>query len=94
VLGDGDQDVRRAVSFAVRMGARGDPKAVADFIERQADRTDPESIWVLCDAIRSMTKEFLPQFKRFLPVYRSWIGSVDARSERSVTSAIRALESA
>jgi len=93
-LGDDDQDVRRAVSFAVRMGARGDPKVVSSFIEMQAHRTDTESIWVLCDAMRSMTKELLPQFKGLLPVYQNWLASVDARSEKSVASAIRVLESA
>lgn len=92
-LGDEDVDVRRAVSFAVRMGARGDPEVVAVFIERQADRTDAASIWVLCDAIRSMTKKFLPHFKRLLPLYQNWLDSVDARSQRSVASAIRVLES-
>jgi 3-methyladenine DNA glycosylase AlkD len=92
-LGDEDVDVRRAVSFAVRMGARGDPEAVADFIEGQAYRTDAASIWVLCDAMRSMTKKFLPHFKRLLPMYESWLGRVDAKSQRSVASAIKVLES-
>jgi hypothetical protein len=51
------------------------------------------SIWVLCDAMRSMTKKFLPHFKRLLPVYESWVDAVDARSQRSVASAIKVLES-
>jgi HEAT repeat protein len=92
-LDDEDLDVRRAVSFAIRMGARGEPEAVAAFIERQAHRTDAASIWVLCDAIRSMTKTLLPHFKDLLPVYEKWQMSVDARSQRSVASAIRVLES-
>jgi 3-methyladenine DNA glycosylase AlkD len=93
-LDDEDLDVRRAVSFAIRMGARGEPGAVATFIERQAHRTDPASIWVLCDAMRSMTKTFLPHFKGLLPVYEKWQSSVDARSQRSVASAIKILRSA
>jgi 3-methyladenine DNA glycosylase AlkD len=94
VLGDGDQDVRRAVSFAVRMGARGDPSAVATFIEEQAHRTDQESIWVLCDAMRSMTKKLLPEFKSLLPVYENWLAYAPPQSERSLASAIKVLKRA
>jgi 3-methyladenine DNA glycosylase AlkD len=90
-LGENDIDVRRALSFAIRMGARGDPKAVSAFIERQAHRTDPASIWVLCDVIRSMTKKFLPYFGDLLPLYENWLTTVDAKSQRSVASAIKAL---
>ena len=93
-LGDEDQDVRRAVSFAVRMGARGDPQDVVSFIRRQAHRTDAASIWVLCDAMRSMTRKFLPQFKGLLPVYENWLTMVDPKSQRSVASAIKVLRSA
>jgi len=93
-LDDVDLDVRRAVSFAIRMGARGEPEAVATFIERQAHRSDPSSMRVLCDAIRSMTKKFLPHFKDLLPIYENWQSSVDAKSQRSVASAISILRSA
>jgi 3-methyladenine DNA glycosylase AlkD len=92
-LDDEDLDVRRAVSFAIRMGARGEPAVVAVFIAKQAHRTDPASIWVLCDAIRSMTKKFLPHFKDLLPIYENWQSSVDAKSQRSVASAIEILRS-
>jgi 3-methyladenine DNA glycosylase AlkD len=91
---DEDQDVRRAVSFAVRMGARGDPKVVVAFIKSQAHRKDAASVWVLCDAMRSMTKKFLPQFKELLPIYENWLKVVDPKSQRSVVSAIKALRSA
>lgn len=93
-LGDDDLDVRRALSFAIRMGARGDPEAVSAFIERQAHRSDPASIWVLCDAIRSMTKKFLPHFRGLLPIYEKWLATVDSKSRRSVASAIKTLRSA
>ena len=93
-LGDEDQDVRRAVSFAVRMGARGDPEAVAAFVKSQAHRTDAASIWVLCYAMRSMTKKFLPQFNELLPIYENWLTLADPKSQRSVASAIKALRSA
>ncbi len=93
VLDDEDVDVRRAVSFAIRMGARGEPQTVADFFRGQAHRTDPASIWVLCDAIRSMTKKLLPHFKDLLPIYENWLSSVDSKSQRSVASAIKILSS-
>ncbi|NIN68497.1 MAG: hypothetical protein GTO63_28075 [Anaerolineae bacterium] len=93
-LGDGDLDVLRALSFAIRACARGDTEVVKAFIERQAYRTDPASIWVLCDVIRSMTKKLLPQFKDLLPVYENWLATVDVKSQRSVVSAINVLRSA
>jgi 3-methyladenine DNA glycosylase AlkD len=93
-LGDDDLDVRRALSFAIRACARGDTEAVKAFIERQAYRTDPASIWVLCDVIRSMTKKLLPQFKDLLPMYENWLETVDGKSQRSVVSAINVLRSA
>jgi 3-methyladenine DNA glycosylase AlkD len=93
-LGDDDVDVRRAVSFAIRMAARGEPEAVVRFVKRQAQRTDAASIWVLCDAMRSMTKKFLPQFKQLLPFYEHWLESVETKSQRSAASAIKVLRSA
>jgi len=93
-LRDEDQDVRRAASFAVRMGARGDPEAVVAFVKSQAHRTDAASIWVLCDAMRSMTKKLLPEFRELLPIYENWLTLADPKSQRSVASAIKALRSA
>ncbi len=90
-LGDDDLDGRRPLSFAIGMRARGDPKVVSAFIERQADHTDPATIWVLCDAIRSRTEKFLPHFRDLLPRYEKWLTMVDARSQRSVVSAIKVL---
>jgi 3-methyladenine DNA glycosylase AlkD len=92
-LGDDDLDVRRAVSFAIRMGARGEPEAVVSFVRSQAHRTDPASVWVICDAMRNMTKTSLPHFKSLLPTYEDLLTSVDAKSQRSVASAIRVLKS-
>jgi len=40
-LGDPDRDARRSVSFAIRMGARGDPAAVRAFIEKHSGSADP-----------------------------------------------------
>jgi hypothetical protein len=56
-------------------------------------RTDPSSIWVLCDVIRSMTKKFLPHFRDLLPLYENWLVTVDSKSQRSVASAIKILRS-
>lgn len=92
-LGDSDPDVRRALSFSIRMGARGDLEAVKTFIRAQVHRTDPSSIWVLCDVIRSMTKKFLPHFRDLLPLYENWLATVDSKSQRSVASAIKILRS-
>jgi hypothetical protein len=49
---------------------------------------------VLCDAMRSMTKKLLPQFKELLPIYENWLTVVDPKSQRSVASAIKALRPA
>lgn len=93
-LGDSDLDVKRALSFAIRASARGQIAPVRDFVLAHRDAADPDSLWVLCDVIRSMTKTFLPQFAKapaLLPVYRAWLGTADARTRRSVESAINIL---
>jgi len=96
-LGDPDLDVKRALSFAIRASARGQIEPVRDFVLAHRDATDPNSIWVLCDVIRSMTKAFLPQFAEapaLLPVYEAWLETADARTRRSVESAIKTLREA
>jgi 3-methyladenine DNA glycosylase AlkD len=90
-LGDPDLDVKRALSFAIRASARGQIAPVRDFVLAHRDAADPNSIWVLCDVIRSMTKTFLPQFTDLLPVYEAWLETADARTTRSVESAINTL---
>jgi 3-methyladenine DNA glycosylase AlkD len=95
-FGDEDLDVRRALSFAIRMGARGDPRLVRDFLAAQLEqRSDPASIWVLCDVIRSMTKKFLPEFADLLPLYERWAAdpALSAKDRRSVESAVKTLRS-
>jgi 3-methyladenine DNA glycosylase AlkD len=93
-LDDNDQDIKRAASFAIRMGARGDIEAVLTFIRTHATGTSPARIWVFSDVIRSMTKKFLPHFKDMLPVYEAWLHTVDnPRSQKSLQSAIRILKS-
>lgn len=93
-LGDPDLDVKRALSFAIRVSARGEIARVRDFVLVHRDAADPHSIWVLCDVIRSMTKAFLPQFADLLPIYEAWLKTVDARTRGSVESAINTLRKA
>ncbi len=91
-LSDPDLDVKRALSFAIRVSARGQIAPVCDFILAHRDVADPDSIWVLCDVIRSMTKALLPQFADLLPIYEAWLETADARTQRSVESAIKTLK--
>ncbi len=93
-LGDGDTDVKRALSFAVRVCARGDTAPVREFILRHRERTDADSLWVLCDVVRSMTPALLPEFTDLLPVYRRWLETAEPRARRSVEGAIRVLSTA
>jgi 3-methyladenine DNA glycosylase AlkD len=92
-LGDPDNDVKRALSFGLRVTARADVNPLKAFILAQAGRTDVDSLWVLCDAIRSMTGTLLPQFVDLLPLYRAWLNTADAGARRSIEGAIRVLES-
>lgn len=93
-LGDPDLDVKRALSFAIRASARGQIAPVRDFVLAHRDAADPDSIWVLCDVIRSMTKSFLPYFVDLLSIYDAWLEAADARTKRSVSSAIKTLREA
>ncbi len=93
-LGDPDRDVKRALSFAVRVCARGEIPPVKQFVLDHRDRTDAESLWVLCDVVRSMTPTFLPEFVDLLPVYRDWLERAEPKARRSVEGAIRVLEKA
>jgi len=91
-LGNPDIDVKRALSFALRLSARGDPAPVRAFILAHKDATDVHSLWVLCDVIRSMWKALLPEFVDLLPIYRAWLETGDPKAQRSVEGAIRILE--
>jgi 3-methyladenine DNA glycosylase AlkD len=94
LLGNPDTDVKRALSFALRVCARGDVEPVKTFIVAQRDVTDADSLWVLCDVIRSLWKALLPQFADLLPVYRNWLTTGEPKARRSVQGAIRLLEGA
>jgi 3-methyladenine DNA glycosylase AlkD len=94
LLYDGDTDVKKATSFAIRISARGDVDQVVAFLARHVPPEDPAATWVLCDAIRSMTKTFLPTFVPLLPRYEAWAAdpSLAGQDRRSVESAIKVLK--
>jgi 3-methyladenine DNA glycosylase AlkD len=93
-LGDPDRDVKRALSFALRVAARGEVEPVKQFVRDHQDVTDADSLWVLCDVARSMTARLRPQFVDLLPIYRRWLETAEPAARRSVESAVRALEKA
>ncbi len=96
LLPDDDVDVKKAVSFAIRLAARGDPVAVRHFLAKHVPPQDSAATWVLCDAIRKMTKRFLPDFTELLPLYEAWAESpsLESRERRSVESALKVLRKA
>lgn len=97
LLLDEEVDVKRAVSFAIRLVARGQIEPVRDFLARHVPpAAGPAATWVLCDAIRSMTKKFLHEFVSLLPLYEQWAAdpALSARDRRSVESAARTLKGA
>jgi 3-methyladenine DNA glycosylase AlkD len=93
LLTDPDLDVRRAVSFAIRFSARGDPALVREFLRQHAGSDDEATVWTLCDAIRSMTKSLLPEFAALLPVYEAWQEKLTGKARRSIKSAVKTLRS-
>jgi hypothetical protein len=94
MLLDEQEVVRKATSFAIRISARGDLDVVRDFLASQVPPADPRATWVLCDAIRSMTRSMLPEISTLLPNYERWLASetLSPRDRRSVESAVRVLE--
>jgi 3-methyladenine DNA glycosylase AlkD len=90
-LGDPDTDVKRALSFALRLCARGQVEPVKQFILDHRDATDADTLWVLCDVIRSGWKAQLPEFVELLPVYQAWLETGEPRARRSVEGALRVL---
>ncbi|MFC2029937.1 DNA alkylation repair protein [Chloroflexota bacterium] len=96
LLWDEEVDVKKAVSFAIRLTARGQIEPVRDFLAGHVPPDDPAATWVLCDTIRSMTKTFLPDFASLLPLYEQWAAdpALSARDRRSVESAVKTLRRA
>lgn len=96
LLFDEETDVKRAVSFAIRLSARGSVDQTRDFLARHVPPDDPAATWVLCDAIRSMTKSVLPELASLLPLYEGWAAdlALSAKDRRSVESAVKTLQKA
>ncbi len=94
LLHDDEVDVKKAVSFAIRLVARGEISPVRDLLVRYIPTKDPAAIWVLCDVIRRMTKGYLPEFVELLPLYEAWGAdqSLKAKDRSSIESAIKALK--
>ena len=94
LLYDDEVDVKKAVSFAIRLVARGDIGPVRDFLQQHVPPENPAAAWVLCDVIRSMAKKLLPEFLELLPLYEDWSAdpSLDAKDRRSIESAIKTLK--
>lgn len=93
-LGHPDTDVKRGLSFALRLCARGEVEPVKAFVLANRDVTDADSLWVLCDVIRSGWKVQLPEFVDLLPIYQHWLETAEPKARRSVQGAIRTLEQA
>jgi 3-methyladenine DNA glycosylase AlkD len=93
LLLDEEVDVKRAVSFAFRVAARGEVGPVRDALARHVPPEDSAATWVLCDAIRSMATKLLPEFVSLLPLYERWAAdpALSARDRRSVESAVKKL---
>ncbi len=94
VLGDPETDVKRAVSFAIRLMVRGDVTLVHDFLANHIPPRGEDQTWVLCDVMRSMTKSFLGHFVDLLPLYEKWAKnpSLTAREKKSINSVIELLK--
>jgi 3-methyladenine DNA glycosylase AlkD len=96
LLLDEEVDVKRAVSFAFRLAARGEVAPVREALARWVPPPDPAAAWVLCDIVRSMGKKLLPEFLPLLPLYERWAAdpALSARDRRSVESAVKTLQRA
>ncbi len=96
LLLDEDTDVKKAVSFAIRLCARGEPQPVCEFLLERVPPESPAATWVLCDAVRSMAKKLMPEFASLAPSFEEWASdpSLNTRDRRSVESALAALRKA
>lgn len=93
LLFDDDQDVKRAVSFAIRLCARGDITLTREFLAQHVPPENNAATWVLCDIIRSMAKHLLPELTSLLPHFEKWYAdpNIDRKDRRSIESAMKKL---
>lgn len=96
LINEEDVDVKKAVSFAIRLTARGGTGPVCGWLERHIPPPSPAATWVLCDTIRSMAPKLLPDFVPLLPVYQAWADNetLSSKAQWSIESAIKKLEGA
>ena len=88
-----ETEVKKAVSFAYRLIAKGDTGVIVDFLDRSVPPENPVATWVLCDTIRSMATKLLPDFVSLIPNFEEWAADpdLDARDRKSVESALKKL---
>jgi 3-methyladenine DNA glycosylase AlkD len=96
LLGEEAVDVKRAVSFALRLAGGKDLPALRKLLERQVPPRDAAATWVLCDVVRSMTGRHLSGLAPLLPRYERWAkqGTLTGIERRSVESAVKVLRGA
>ncbi|HWQ47217.1 MAG TPA: DNA alkylation repair protein, partial [Longilinea sp.] len=94
LLLDTELDVKRAVSFDVRLCAKVDPKLVYTFLEKHVPGPDPASVWVLSDVIKSMDRKVLPLLSPLLARFQQWRDApgITAKDQRTLDSAIKVLQ--
>lgn len=94
LLYDHDEDVQKAVSFAIRLVARAEIGPVRELLTHHIPPKNPAATWVLCDVIRSMAKILLPEFTDLLPLFEEWSAaeSLTVKERRSIQSAIKTLQ--
>ncbi len=95
LLCDTDTDVKRAVSFAIRMCAKADPKLVISFMEKQLAAPHPDATWILCDVIKSLDRKLVGEFSILLPLFRNWSVSpaMSSKDRRTIEGALKVLQS-
>jgi 3-methyladenine DNA glycosylase AlkD len=93
LLNDAELDVKRAVSFALRICAKTAPVQVMTFLRDHIPPPDPAATWVLCDVIKSLDKKLLTQFAALRPLYEQWMAQpgMTAKDQRTIVSAIKLL---
>jgi 3-methyladenine DNA glycosylase AlkD len=94
LLLDEDVDVKKAVSFAIRLCAKSNPGKAYEFMERQVPPENSGATWVLCDVIRSMDRKTLRELSALLERYQEWVAlpNISNKDKRSIQSAIRSFQ--
>ena len=93
LLYDEDEDVKKALNFAIRLVARAVTGSVHELLASHIPPEKPAATWVLCDVIRSMAKAYLSEFVDLLPLFEAWSAAElsIATERRSIQSALKTL---